>query len=150
MSDHWDAPGMKSPNMGPRVDICDIFAFQKPKDVNKSVFVLNVNPVAPKYADSFASEAVYELKVDTNADAIADIAYRFTFSAKEDNGVQKVTVLRASGQQAKGNGNDGEVIKLGSHNIVTWLAFHYCRIKLEQSFELDQKVAKGSEEIELI
>ena len=110
MSDHWDAPGMKSPNMGPRVDICDIFAFQKPKDVNKSVFVLNVNPVAPKYADSFASEAVYELKVDTNADAIADIAYRFTFSAKEDNGVQKVTVLRASGQQAKGNGNDGEVI----------------------------------------
>jgi hypothetical protein len=43
-----------------------------------------------------------------------------------------------------------EVIKLGSHNIVTWLAFHYCRIKLEQSFELDQKVAKGSEEIELI
>jgi Domain of unknown function (DUF4331) len=110
VSDHWDAPGMKSPNMDPRVDICDIYAFQKPKDVNKSVFVLDVNPVAPKYADSFASEAVYELKVDTNGDAIADIAYRFTFSAKEDNGVQKVTVLRANGQQAKGNGNDGEVI----------------------------------------
>jgi Domain of unknown function (DUF4331) len=110
VSDHWDAPGMKSPNMDPRVDTCDIYAFQKPEDVNKSVFVLDVNPVAPKYADSFASEAVYELKVDTNGDAIADIAYRFTFSAKEDNGVQKVTVLRASGQQAKGNGNDGEVI----------------------------------------
>jgi hypothetical protein len=110
VADHWDAPGLKSPNMDPRVDICDIYAFQKPKDVNKSVFVLDVNRVAPKYADSFASEAVYELKVDTNGDAIADIAYRFTFSAKEDNGVQKVTVLRASGQQAKGNGNDGEVI----------------------------------------
>jgi Domain of unknown function (DUF4331) len=74
MSDHWDAPGLKSPNMDPRVDICDIYAFQKPNDVNKSVFVLDVNPVAPKYADSFASEAVYELKVDTNGDAIADIA----------------------------------------------------------------------------
>jgi Domain of unknown function (DUF4331) len=63
----------------------------------------------PTYADSFASEAVYKLKVDTNGDAVADIAYRFTFSPKED-GVQKVTVLRASGEQAKGNGNDGEVI----------------------------------------
>jgi hypothetical protein len=27
VSDHWDAPGMKSPNMDPRVDICDIYAF---------------------------------------------------------------------------------------------------------------------------
>jgi hypothetical protein len=109
MADHWDAPGLKSPNMDARIDICDIYAFQKPKDVNKSVLVLDVNPVAPTYADSFASEAVYELKVDTNEDSVADIAYRFTFSPKED-GVQKVTVLRASGEQAKGNGNDGEVI----------------------------------------
>jgi Domain of unknown function (DUF4331) len=100
---------MKSPNMDPRVDICDIYAFQKPKDVNKSVLVLDVNPVAPTYADSFASEAVYELKVDTNWDSVADIAYRFTFSPKED-GVQNVTVLRASGEQAEGNGKDGEVI----------------------------------------
>lgn len=109
MSDHWDAPGMKPPNMDARIDICDIYAFQKPKDVNKSILVLDVNPVAPTYGDSFASEAVYELKVDTNADAVADIAYRFTFSPKE-HGVQKVTVLRVSGEQAKGNGNDGEVI----------------------------------------
>jgi hypothetical protein len=35
-----------------RIDICDIYAFQKPKDVNKSVLVLNVNPVAPTYADA--------------------------------------------------------------------------------------------------
>ena len=66
MSDHLDAPGLKPPNMDARVDICDIYAFQKPKDTNKSILVLNVNPVAPTYADSFASEAVYELKVDTN------------------------------------------------------------------------------------
>jgi len=109
MADHLDAPGLKSPNMNARVDICDIYAFKKPEDSNKSVFVLDVNPVAPTFANSFASEAVYELKVDTNGDAVTDIAYRFTFSPKED-GVQKVTVLRASGQQAKGNGNDGEVI----------------------------------------
>lgn len=95
--------------MDARIDICDIYAFQKPSDVNKSVLVLNVNPVAPTYADSFASEAVYELKVDTNGDAVADIAYRLTFSPKED-GMQKAMVRRVSGEQAKGGGKDGEVI----------------------------------------
>jgi hypothetical protein len=109
MSDHLDAPGLKPPNMDARVDICDIYAFQKPEDTNKSILVLNVNPVAPTYADSFASEAVYELKVDTNADAIADIAYRFTFSTKE-NGMQKATVRHVSGEKAKGSGNDGDII----------------------------------------
>jgi hypothetical protein len=68
--------------MDARVDICDIYAFRKPEDDSKSVFVLDVNPVAPTFANSFASEAVYELKVDTNEDAVADIAYRFTFSPK--------------------------------------------------------------------
>ena len=65
--------------------------------------------MAPTYADSFASEAVHELKVDTNADAIADIAYRFTFSPKED-GVQTATVRRISGEQAKGSGNYGDIL----------------------------------------
>ncbi len=71
--------------------------------------MLNINPVAPTYADSFAPEAVYELKVDTNADAIPDIAYRFTFSPKA-NSVQKATVKRVSGEQAKGSSNNGDVI----------------------------------------
>jgi len=38
----------------------------RPGDGSKSLFVIDVNPVAPTLADSFASEAVYELKVDTN------------------------------------------------------------------------------------
>lgn len=109
MADHLDAPGLKPPNMDARVDICDIYAFQKPEDTNKSILVLNVNPVAPTYADSFAHEAVYELKVDTNADAVADIAYRFTFSPKE-GGVQKATVRRISGEKARGSGNDGDIL----------------------------------------
>lgn len=128
MSDHLDAslslfnpesvssainarPNSKRLKIDARIDICDIYAFQKSKDANKSVLVLNVNPAAPAYGDSFAAEdeAVYELKVDTNGDAIADIAYRFIFSPKED-GMQKATVRRVSGEQAKGSGKDGEVI----------------------------------------
>lgn len=111
MSDHFDTPDGQPPNMDARVDICDIYAFQKPEDANKSILVLNVNPFAPTFADAFASEAeaVYELKVDTNGDAIADIAYRFTFSPKVD-GVQKATVRRASGEQARGAGKEGDVL----------------------------------------
>lgn len=109
MSDHLDAPGLKSPNMDARVDITDIYAFQKPGDANKTILVFNVNPVAPTLADSFAPEAVYELKVDTNGDAIAEIAYRFTFSPKEQ-GEQRATVLRVSGESAKGSGKDGDIL----------------------------------------
>lgn len=109
MSDHLDAPGLQSPNMDARVDITDIYAFQKPGDANKTILVFNVNPVAPTLADSFAPEAVYELKVDTNGDAIAEIAYRFTFSPKEQ-GEQRATVLRVSGELAKGIGKDGDIL----------------------------------------
>ena len=109
MSDHLDAPGLKSPNIDARVDITDIYAFQKPGDASKSVLILNVNPIAPTLADSFASEAVYELKVDTNGDAIADIAYRFTFSPKEQ-GRQMATVRRVSGESARGNSNEGDIL----------------------------------------
>lgn len=109
MSDHLDAPGIKSPNMDSSVDICDIFIFQRPNDASRSVLVLNVNPVAPTHADSFSPEAVYELKVDTNGDAVADIAYRFTFSPKQ-NGKQMVTLRRVDGNKAKGAGDEGEIL----------------------------------------
>ena len=91
MSDHFDAPDLNSPNMDARVDICDIFAFRKPEDTGKTVLVFDVNPLAPTIADSFDPEAVYELKLDTNDDAVADIAYRCTFSPKE-NGEQRATL----------------------------------------------------------
>lgn len=109
MSDHLDAPGMKPPHMDARVDICDIYAFQKPDNAHTSILVFNVNPVAPTFADSFAPDAVYELKVDTDGDAVAEIAYRFLFSPKE-HGVQTATVLRVSGEQARGAGKEGDML----------------------------------------
>ncbi|MBA2392309.1 MAG: DUF4331 family protein [Ktedonobacteraceae bacterium] len=108
MSDHLDVPDLKPP-MNASLDITDIYIFQKPEDANKSILVFNVNPIAPTFADAFASDAIYELKVDTNADAIAEIAYRFTFSPKEQ-GVQTATVRRVSGEQAKGTGKEGDIL----------------------------------------
>jgi hypothetical protein len=95
--------------MDASVDICDIFAFHSPKDAGRSVLVFDVNPFAPTLADSFEPEAIYEWKVDTDRDFIADIAYRFTFSPKE-NGVQLATLRRASGSQARGDGREGDVL----------------------------------------
>jgi hypothetical protein len=109
MADHLDAPGLQSPNMDPRIDITDIYIFQKPGDANKSILILNVNPLAPTLANSFEDRAVYEFKIDTNADAVADIAFRVIFSAFE-NGAQSATVKRATGESAAREGDDGTVI----------------------------------------
>lgn len=113
MSDHLDTPDLNPPNMDARVDICDFYIFQKPGDANKSVIILDVNPLAPTFADSFSDEAVYEIKVDTNADAVAEIAYRFTFTPKTD-GEQRATVRRASGIHARGASDEGEIL---FHNV---------------------------------
>ncbi len=109
MADHLDAPGLKSPGMDARVDITDVYAFQKPGHPHKSILVLNVNPLAPTLATAFDPEAVYELKVDTDADAVAEIAFRITFSAVQ-HGQQFATVRRATGHQAAGRGRGGEVL----------------------------------------
>jgi hypothetical protein len=42
VSDHLDAPGLKSPNMDVRVDITNIFAFQNPADPTRSVLAMTL------------------------------------------------------------------------------------------------------------
>jgi len=68
-----------------------------------------VNPPGPTTAEPFSPEALYELKVDTDGDAIADIAYRVRFSSSGD-GSQTATLRRVEGAQAAGRGDDGQVI----------------------------------------
>src|SRR5262249_20332833 len=53
-------------------------------------------------------EAVYELKVDTNGDGVADVAFRTRFSGA--GGVQLATVRRVEGAEAAGAGEGGEVV----------------------------------------
>jgi hypothetical protein len=75
-------------------------------DVHPSV---SANPEGPTSAEPFAPEALYELKVDTDRDAVADIAYRVRFSPSED-GTQSATVRRVEGSDAAGTGEGGEAI----------------------------------------
>jgi hypothetical protein len=79
-------------------------------DVHPAV---GVNPEGPTSPEPFAPEAVYELKIDTDRDAVADIAYRVRFSPSE-NGGQSATVRRVEGADAARMGEDGQAIIEGA------------------------------------
>jgi hypothetical protein len=93
----------------------DLYAFPKPGDPGKSILVLNVhpsvgvNPPGPTTKEPFAPGALYEFKIDTDDDAVADIAYSVQFSSSED-GKQTATLRRIQGERAAGVCHDGEVI----------------------------------------
>src|SRR3989442_2031344 len=95
MADHLDAPGLTSPAMDARVDITDHYAFQKLGDPDRTILILNVNPLAPTHADEFRHDALYETPVDTDGDAKPNIEFRYRFTRKE-NGQQFARVTRAT------------------------------------------------------
>lgn len=101
------------------MDLTDLFAFPKPNDASKSTVIMNihpssgVNPPGPTTTEPFAPEALYELRVDTNGDMAADIAYRVRFF-HSGNGAMTATVRRAEGPEATGRGEEGKVIFQGS------------------------------------
>ena len=115
MSHHYSGPDFSFPHGDARVDLCDLFAFPQPGDASRSILIMDVhpsvgfNPPGPTTTDPFAPEAIYELKIDTNGDAVADIAYRVRFSPVA-NGAQTATVHRVEGAAAAGKGDDGEAI----------------------------------------
>jgi hypothetical protein len=115
MSHHYSGPDFAFPRGDARLDFTDLYAFPKPGDSGKSILIMNVhpsaaeNPPAPTTVEPFAHEALYELKIDTDGDAIADIAYRVRFSPFQD-GAQTATLRRVDGAQAAGIGDEGRVI----------------------------------------
>jgi|SRR5665213_250058 len=119
MSHHYSGPDFGFPLGDARLDLTDLFAFPKPGDSSKSILIMNVHPSAsllppgPTTVEPFAPDALYELKIDTNGDAVADIAYRARFSSGKD-GAQTATLRRVEGSQAAGTGDGGEVIVDGA------------------------------------
>src|SRR5438034_7203382 len=107
MADHLDSPNLTSPAMDARVDITDIYAFQKPGDINKSILILNVNPLAPTHADEFRHDARYELLIDNNADAQPDVKFSIRFSKKQD-GHQVANVRRTVSSNGSDDGGEDD------------------------------------------
>jgi hypothetical protein len=115
MSHHYSGPNVGFPRGDARLDLTDLYAFPKPGDTSRSILVMNahpsaaVNPPGPTTAVPFAPEAVYELRIDTNGDAVADIGYRLRVSASQ-GGAQTATLRRAEGAQAARMGDEGRVV----------------------------------------
>ncbi len=115
MSHHYSGPDASFPHGDTRLDLTDLYAFPKPGSAGKSILIMNVHlsssikPPQPTYLDPFAADALYELKIDTDCDAVADIAYRVCFSPFT-GGAQTAMLRRVEGAQAAGTGDGGQTI----------------------------------------
>jgi hypothetical protein len=82
MSHHYSGPDVGFPHGDTRLDLTHLYAFPKPGSTTRSILIMNVHPssslkpLGPTRRDPFSADAVYELKIDTDGDAVADIAYR--------------------------------------------------------------------------
>ena len=115
MSHHYSGPNFGFPKGDARLDLTDLYAFPKPGEAHKSILIMNVhpsavvNPPGPTTAQPFSPEALYELKIDTDGDAVANITYAVRFSSSKD-GSQTATLRRLEGADATGAGDGGQII----------------------------------------
>ncbi|MER9431496.1 DUF4331 family protein [Mesorhizobium sp. M0408] len=117
MSHHYSGPNFGFPQADARLDLTDLYAFPKPGDAGKSILIMNVHPSStvihpePTTNEPFSPDGLYEIKIDTNGDAVADIAYRVRVSALP-GAMQTATVRRVEGILAAGTDDGGEVVFL--------------------------------------
>jgi hypothetical protein len=98
MSNHFSAAKLKHPGDDARLDLTDLFVFAAPGNPGQTVLIMNSNPFAK--GDGFHPDAVYRFNIDTDGDALADVAFSFTFSPY-DNGRQTATAYYAAGSDAQ-------------------------------------------------
>jgi hypothetical protein len=78
-ADHKEAPEVVA---DAAADLNDVFAFVDPADATRTVLAMTVAPFsAPGAASGFASDVLYQLKVDNDADGREDVVLQFTFGA---------------------------------------------------------------------
>src|SRR5438045_1115013 len=118
-ADHLDAPTVKTDK---RIDITDIYVARRGTSrTSRTSLILNVNPLtspAGAKTAAFRPSALYEWKIDTTGDAVADIAYRIRFgpvATLSDGTVQQsFEIRRATGAAARTNTWSGTRIALGT------------------------------------
>lgn len=95
-SSHREAPLIAD---APAYDNTDVYAFVSPESPDKVTFVANwFGLQEPNGGPTFypwADDAYYNIKIDSDGDAVADTTYRYEFTT--DNAAQQNTFLYANG-----------------------------------------------------
>ena len=95
MSNHFTGLSLGPPLGDQRLDLCDLYAFQSPRDPSRTAIILNANP----QADQFHPDAIYRLNIDNDGDCLTDIAFTYVFSPVA-NGRQTASVYVAKGAES--------------------------------------------------
>ena len=106
-SSHREAPLIAE---DPSADLTDLYAFRSPDKPNTVTILANVipgeDPAAGPNWYTFSPNARYNLKIDTNGDALPNVTYRFKFHTKTGpfflgDTAQPFTVTRIAGGKSK-------------------------------------------------
>ena len=121
-ADHGDAPLAKA---NVPLDINDVYAF--PGEGDNYVFIVTVNPLTmPGDTPAFDAAGLYQIKVDSNGDAVADVSYNVDFDGSGGVVVKKATGTDAATLNNSGNtiieGDTGEVITTGDDSLFAGLS----------------------------
>ena len=86
-SSHREAPMIAEDQY---VDNTDVYTFISPSDPSKLVIVANYVPLllpssGPNFY-KFSDDAAYDIKIDNDGDAVADVIYRYRFNSQVKNG----------------------------------------------------------------
>jgi hypothetical protein len=132
MSHHYSGPNIGFPRGDARLDLTDLYAFPKPGDAGKSILIMDfhpsvsISPPGPTTSEPFASEARYELRIDTDGDAVANITYEVRFTSVAGGG-QTATLRRVEGPETGSQiiaesvpvstGREAHVTQAGDHRF---------------------------------
>lgn len=104
-ADHRDAPAITGGEE--KQDINDVYVFQSPSNPNNAVFIATLNPFIGMFAQdgTLDPNTAYDLKIDTNGDAVEDIVYTWFFSTPNMLGQQNF--ILQSGRSVLARGRTG-------------------------------------------
>lgn len=135
-SSHKEAPLILNDG---EVDHTDLYAFVSPDRPDTVTFVSNVSPFqdpagGPNFYP-FAKDARYNINVDNDGDAVADVTYRWTFQTQDGRGAVDYPGTEADGTFLYNNG------PVNSINDPTLL--------FKQTYTLEKITADGESEVVL-
>lgn len=101
MSDHFDTEDS-------RTDLTDLYIFPSAERAHHTVLILDFGPEAIAGELSFDPAASYEIKIDSDGDFEADVAFHVLFSTQSSG--PTAAVYRAAGMTAREAGAVGDLI----------------------------------------